>query len=92
MFYSVNFCQKTVTCIVVSVNGTLFEAKMCTFTLESRHFIFKKCPIYIHDGANAKFSTNSHETDYSVQSREGSIHFKVDPSLFWPYNIFNFRI
>jgi hypothetical protein len=50
----------------VSVNGTLFEAKICTFTLESRHFIFNKCPIYIHDAANAKFSTNSHETDYSV--------------------------
>jgi hypothetical protein len=53
----------------VSVNRTLFEAKMCTFTLESRHFIFNKCPIYIHDGANAKFSTNSHETDYSVVMR-----------------------
>jgi hypothetical protein len=49
----------------VSVNGTLFEAKMWTFTLESTHFIFNKCPIYNHDGASAKFSTNSHETDYS---------------------------
>jgi hypothetical protein len=39
---------------------------MCPFTLESTHFIFNKCPIYTHDGANAKFSTNSHETDYSV--------------------------
>jgi hypothetical protein len=34
--------------------------------LKSTHFIFKKCPIYTHNGANAKFSTNSHETDYSV--------------------------
>jgi hypothetical protein len=50
----------------VSVNGTLVEAKMCTFTLESTHFIFNKYPIYTHNGANAKFSTNSHETDYSV--------------------------
>ncbi len=25
-----------------------------------------KCPIYTHDGASAKFRTNSHETDYSV--------------------------
>jgi hypothetical protein len=29
------------------------------------HFIFNQCPIYTHDGA--KFSTNSHEIDYSVQ-------------------------
>ncbi len=25
-----------------------------------------KCPIYTNDGARAKFSINSHETDYSV--------------------------
>jgi hypothetical protein len=29
-------------CTVVSVNGTLVEAKMCTFTLESTHFIFNE--------------------------------------------------
>jgi hypothetical protein len=46
--------------------GTLVEDKMYTFTLESKHFIFNKCPIYTHDGASAKFSTNSHETDFSV--------------------------
>ncbi len=39
---------------------------MCIFTLESTHFIFHKCPIYTQDGASAKFSTNSHETDCSV--------------------------
>ncbi len=50
----------------MSVNRTLVEAKMCTFTLDSRQFIFNKCPINTNDGANAKFSTNSHETDYSV--------------------------
>jgi hypothetical protein len=50
------------TCTVVSVNGKLVEAKMCTFTRESTHFIFNKCPKYTHDGASAKFSTNSHET------------------------------
>ncbi len=55
------------TCTVVSVNGTLVEAKMCIFTLESTHFIFNECPIYTHDGARAKFSTNSHETDYSEE-------------------------
>jgi hypothetical protein len=51
----------------VSLNGILVEAKMCTFTLESTHFIFNKCSIYNHDGASAKFSTNTHETDYSVR-------------------------
>ncbi len=30
------------------------------------HIIVNKCPIYTHDGASAKFSTYSHETDYSV--------------------------
>ncbi len=30
------------------------------------YFSFNKCPTYTHDGASAKFSTNSHETDYSV--------------------------
>jgi hypothetical protein len=30
------------------------------------HFIFNKCPIYTHDSASGKFSTNSQETDYSV--------------------------
>ncbi len=43
---------------------------MRTFALESTHFIFNKCPIYTHDGASAKFSTNSHETDYSVGPSE----------------------
>ncbi len=31
------------------------------------------CPIYTHDSAMAKFSTNSNETDYSVgECEEGS--------------------
>ncbi len=51
----------------VHVYGTLAEAKMCTFTLESTHFIFNMCPIYPHDGASAKFRTNSQETHYSVE-------------------------
>ncbi len=42
------------------VNGTLVEAKMCKFTLESTH-----------DGANAKIRPNSHEPDYSVGEHEG---------------------
>ncbi len=44
------------TCTVVSVTGTLVEAKICTFPLESTHFIFNKCHIYTHDGASAKFT------------------------------------
>jgi hypothetical protein len=51
----------------MSVNKTVVEAKMCTVTLESTHFIFNKCPIYTHVGASAKFSSNSYETDYSVE-------------------------
>ncbi len=63
----------------MSVNGTLVEAKMCTFTLESTHFIFNKCPIYTHDGASAKFSTNSQETDYSVYKSviKAFFHFEI---------------
>ncbi len=53
------------TCTVVSVHGTLVEVKMFTFTLESTNFMFNMCPIYTHDSESAKFSTNSHETDYS---------------------------
>ncbi len=41
------------TSTVVSVNRTLVEDKMHRF-------------IYTHDGASAKFSTTSHETDTSV--------------------------
>ncbi len=51
---------------VEGVNGTLDAAKICTFTVESTHFIFNKCPILTHDNASAKFSTNSHETVQSV--------------------------
>ncbi len=50
----------------MGVNWTLVEAKMFTFTLESTHFVFNKRPIYTDDGASAKFSTTSHETDYSA--------------------------
>ncbi len=48
------------------VNGTLVEDKMCRFKGECEHFRFNKCPIYTHDGASAKFSTNSQEMDNSV--------------------------
>jgi hypothetical protein len=47
------------TCTVVRVNGTLVEDKMRRFKGECEHFSFNKCVIYTHDGASAKFSTNS---------------------------------
>ncbi len=54
------------TCTVAGVNGTLVKDKMRKFKDECAHFSFNKCLIYTHDGASAKFSTNSHETDNSV--------------------------
>ncbi len=52
----------------MSVNGTLVEDKMRRFKDERAHFSFNKCPIYTHNGASAKFGTNSHETDNSAYS------------------------
>jgi hypothetical protein len=51
----------------MSVNGAaLVENKMRRFKGEFSHsFSFKKCPIHTHDDAS-EFSTNTHETDYSV--------------------------
>ncbi len=67
VIHFVRVCAKFSTCTVVGVNETLVEVNLCTITLESTHFIFNKCPIYTHDdGASAKFSTISQETDYSV--------------------------
>ncbi len=54
------------TCTAVSVNGTLVEDKFVNPRGECTHFIFNKCPIYTHEGASVKFSTNSHETDYKA--------------------------
>ncbi len=50
----------------MSVNGTLVESKIFTFTLESTHFF--KCPVYTHDGASATATiiTSSNEKDYNV--------------------------
>jgi hypothetical protein len=41
---------------------------MRRFKGECENYSFNKCPIYTHDGASAKFSTNSHETDNSVSA------------------------
>ncbi len=53
-------------CTVVSINGAHVEYKMRGFKGECAHFSFNKCSIYTRDGASAKFSTNSQETDNSV--------------------------
>ncbi len=55
------------TCTVVSVNGTLVEDKTRRFKDECAHFNFIKYPIYTHDSASAKCSTNSPEKDYSAE-------------------------
>ncbi len=65
-YFLTSLALLSVLCELVSVSGTIFEAKLCTFTLECTHVVFNKCPIYTHDGASAKFSTDSHEMDYSV--------------------------
>ncbi len=54
---------------VVRVNRTLVEDKMRSLKGECEHFRFNKCPIYTHDGASAKFSTNSQGMDNSVYCR-----------------------
>ncbi len=51
----------------MSVNGTKAEDKMRRFKGEGAKFSFNKCPIYTHDGASARFSTNSQETDNNVE-------------------------
>ncbi len=42
----------------MNANGTFVEDKMRRFKGECTHFKLKKCTIYTHDGASAKFSTN----------------------------------
>jgi hypothetical protein len=44
---------------------TKFKKKK-TFQGDYAQFSFNKCPIYTHDGASAKFSTNLHVTDNSL--------------------------
>ncbi len=65
------------TCTFVSVNLTLVEDKMLWFQGECAHFSCNKCLIYTLDGASAKFSTNSHDTDNSVEEQTNLILGKV---------------
>ncbi len=58
----------------MSENRTLVEEKMRRVKGECANFSFNKCPIYAHDGASAKFSTNSHETDNSAGSSRPKIY------------------
>jgi len=45
-----------------------------------------ECPIYTHDVASAKFSTNSHETDYSeVNAGVDKIKYNAFPSFYYNY-------
>jgi hypothetical protein len=72
------------TCIVVSVNGThvIVEDKMRRFKGECAQFSFNKCPIDTHDGASAKFSTNSHETDNSAVSWTKPVYSKLSEGYY----------
>ncbi len=63
----------------MSVNGTLVEEKMRRFKGECAHFSFNKFPIYAHDGASAKFSTNSQKTDNSAGHVKGLDQDQVGP-------------
>jgi hypothetical protein len=47
--------------------GHLSKIKCVDSRGECEHFSFNKCLIYTHDGASAKFNTNSHKTDNSVE-------------------------
>ncbi len=66
----------------MSVNGTQVEDKMLRFKGECGQFSFNRCPVYTHDGASAKSSTNSQETDNSVgnpSTRQRSCAIKAVP-------------
>jgi hypothetical protein len=56
---------------------TLGGDKMRRFKGECAHFSFNKCHIYTHDGASAKFSTNSHGTENSDVDFRKSYFFTI---------------
>ncbi len=60
----------------MSVNGTLVADKMLRIKGECAHFSFNKCFIYTHDGASAKFSTNSHEADKVGEHKKAGFYMR----------------
>jgi hypothetical protein len=67
--------------------GHFLKIKMRRFKRECAQFIFNKGPIYTHDGASAKFSTNSHKTDNSVGEEstvKGLNPFVPSVGQIWP--------
>ncbi len=70
--FPVRVSAKFGTCTVVSLNGTLGEAKMCTSTFESIRILSSTSVPFALTlyGASDKFSTNSHEMYYTVGVRE----------------------
>jgi hypothetical protein len=70
------------TCTVGSLNGTLVEDKMRIVEGECADFSLNKCPIYTHDGASAKFSTSSQDTDNSAEALNAKLHSFI---VLWRY-------
>jgi hypothetical protein len=48
--------------------GHLLKLTYAHSSVPSPYFSLNKCPITSHDGANAKFSINCDDTDYSAYS------------------------
>jgi hypothetical protein len=54
----------------LGLNGTLVEAKICTFNVPSAYYLSSTgVPFRPDDGVNGKFSTNGDETDYGVRGK-----------------------
>ncbi len=62
----------------MSVSGTQVEDKMRRFKGECAHFSFNRCPVYTHDGASAKSSTNSQETDKVQGEMHDILDFRLE--------------
>jgi hypothetical protein len=62
-------------CTVMVLNRTHVEANIHTHIQGSQvHFSFSKCPVWAHDGADAKFNNKRDKTVYSVL---GQMTFKT---------------
>ncbi len=82
----------------MSVNRTHVEDKMRRFKGECAQFSFNRFPTYTHDGASAKFSTNSQEMDNSADTHvfghpgSGSISQKYGFESVFGFGSFPFLI